>query len=152
MYSNKVCSKVKTMSPDFFVLILHLLKLKGPNYTIVSLQLTSTLGWVLSLMCFIWTVPRCQHSGWVGGWRGGVVVYLLSEEKLFSWDASGRFACIRATEGKSSPFLSLRALSACTHRQRQTHAHWKISRLKVICKKQNAKHRPLKLKMSITGS
>lgn len=79
-----------------------------------DLQLTPTLCWAFSCMRFIWTAPCCQHSGWLGGWVGavcgaGVCTLFVDWEKLFSWDASGRFACIKDTEGKSNPFLSSKA-------------------------------------------
>lgn len=51
---------------------------------------------------------------------GGVCTLFVEREKLFSRDASGRFACIRAAEGNWNPFLSSRAPLERAHAQKQT--------------------------------
>lgn len=60
-----------------------------------------------------------------GEWRGGVCPLFVQSEKLLSWDTRGRFACIRAAEGRSNPFLSSGAP--------WTHTCRRISMVKVMC-------------------
>lgn len=78
---------------------------------------------------------------WMGEWREGVCTLFVQREKLFSWDASRRFACIRAAEGKSNPFLSSGEPRAHIHKKR-THAPRRISTVKVIRKTGNTDFRP----------
>lgn len=78
---------------------------------------------------------------WKGERRGGVCTLFVQREKLFSWDASGRFACIRAAEGKSNPFLSSGEPRTHIHKKR-TRAPRRISMAKVIRKTGNTEFRP----------